>query len=71
MALITLAEYARRHGRNPATLRQNVSRFKTVCKVGNTWLIDEDEPFPADRRIKSGRFIGQHPQRLARANRDD
>lgn len=44
---ITLKEYAFRHGRAPATVRQKVLRggFKTAHKMGRDWLIDENEPY--------------------------
>ena len=44
---ITLKEYAFRHGRTPATVRQKVLRggFKTAHKMGRDWLIDENEPY--------------------------
>lgn len=50
---ITLAEYARRHGRALATVRQKAYRggFKTARRVGRDWFIDEDEPY-TDRRSK-------------------
>ena len=50
---ITLKEYAERHGRVLATVRQKAYRggFKTARRVGRDWLIDEDEPY-TDRRIK-------------------
>lgn len=59
MALITLKEYAERHGRNPATFRQKALRggFKTAQKIGRDWMIDENEPLD-DMRIKSGKYIG-------------
>lgn len=49
---ITLAEYARRHGRALATVRQKAYRggFKTARRVGRDWLIDEDEPLVDNRR---------------------
>lgn len=44
---ITLKEYAFRHSRTPATVRQKVLRggFKTAHKMGRDWLIDENEPY--------------------------
>lgn len=57
MALITLAEYARRHGRDTSTLRKSIKRLKTVQKLGHDWVIDEDEPYPADGRVKSGQYV--------------
>ena len=59
MALISLKEYAERHGRNPATFRQKALRggFQTAQKIGRDWMIDEDEPY-VDKRIQSGDYIG-------------
>ena len=59
MALISLAEYAERHGRHPDTLRQLALRgkFKTAYKIGRNWVIDEDEPY-TDNRITSGKYVG-------------
>lgn len=52
MALITLKEYAERHDRDPASVRQKALRgtFKTVVKIGRDWLIDENEPYSDARR---------------------
>lgn len=59
MALITLKDYAERHGKNPVNVRQKALRggFKTARKIGRDWLIDEDEPF-VDRRVTDGKYIG-------------
>ncbi len=56
--LISLAEYAEKHDRNPASVRQMALRggFKTARKIGRNWVIDENEPYP-DRRIKSGKYV--------------
>lgn len=50
--LISLVEYAKRHGRNPATVRQMALRggFKTAKKIGRDWVIDDQEPYPDHRR---------------------
>ncbi len=50
MGMITLSEYAKRHGKNLANCRQKVSRgsLKAV-KSGGTWLIDENEPYEDHR----------------------
>ena len=54
--LITLNEYAKRHGRSPATLRQRIARGTLqAVKMGRDWLIDEDTPLE-DTRIKSGKY---------------
>lgn len=59
MAMITLKEYAERHGRDPATFRQKALRggFKTAQKIGRDWMIDENEPLQ-DKRVKTGKYIG-------------
>ena len=58
MGLISLMEYARRHGKNPVIVRQKAARggFNTARKMGRDWFIDEDEPY-LDRRIISGKYI--------------
>lgn len=57
--IISLKEYAVKHNKNPAIVRQMALRgsFDTARKLGRDWVIDEDEPYP-DRRIKSGKYIG-------------
>lgn len=59
MGMITLFEYAEKHGISLDTVRKKALRggYETAKKSGNIWLIDEDEPL-IDRRIKSGKFIG-------------
>ena len=56
--LVSLAEYARNHGKDPATARQRAGRgcFKTAVKVGRDWLIEDTEPWN-DGRIKSGNYV--------------
>ena len=55
--LISLAAYAQKNGRDPATARQMALRggFKTAQKIGRNWVIDDAEPWP-DRRVKSGKY---------------
>lgn len=56
--LISLVEYARRHGKDPATARQMALRsgFETARKIGRNWVIEDTEPWP-DRRVKTGRYV--------------
>ena len=58
MAVISLKEYARRHGANPTSARLKAGRggFKTAQKIGRDWVIDEDEPYE-DRRMKNGKYV--------------
>lgn len=52
MSLISLAEYASIHGKNPATVRQKAGRkgFKTARKIGRNWVIDSEEPYSDNRQ---------------------
>ncbi|MBQ6595325.1 MAG: hypothetical protein IJH78_06705 [Clostridia bacterium] len=59
MAMITLKEYAERHGKNPVIVRQKAIRggFITARKMGRDWFIDEDEEY-VDLRVRSGKYVG-------------
>lgn len=59
MAMITLKEYAERHGKNPVIVRQKAIRggFQTARKFGRDWIIDENEEY-VDNRVTSGKYIG-------------
>lgn len=60
--LISLTEYAGKHGKSQVTARQTAQRggFKTAQKIGRNWVIESEEPWPEDKRIKSGAFVGWH-----------
>lgn len=57
---VSIAEYAKAHERNPASVRQGCIRgqFSTATKIGRDWFIDPEEPYP-DARVKTGSYIGQ------------
>ena len=59
--LISLVEYAERHGKCQESARKMAQRggFQTAQKIGRNWVIDSEEPWP-DRRVKSGEYIGWH-----------
>lgn len=52
--LISLAEYAHKHGRDPDTVRQMALRggFQTARKIGRNWVIDDSEIYPDHRKKK-------------------
>lgn len=58
--LISLAEYAEKHGKSQVTARQTAQRgaFNTAQKIGRNWVIDSEEPWPEDKRLKSGKYTG-------------
>lgn len=57
--LISLVEYAERHGKCQESARKMAQRggFETARKIGRNWVIDSEEPWP-DRRVKTGEYIG-------------
>lgn len=59
MDKITLIEYAARCGKDAGNARKMAAagRFKTAVKSGRDWFIDPAEPWPADARIKTGKYI--------------
>lgn len=59
--MITVVEYARRHGKNPNYIRNRcvAGKFASATRIDGTWMIDESEPFPPiDNRLRSGRYVG-------------
>lgn len=56
--LISLAEYAKRQGVDPATVRQKVLRGNLeAMKIGRNWCIEESTPY-TDGRITKGLYVG-------------
>lgn len=56
--LISLVEYAHKHGRDKSTVRRKAESggFKTAVKIGRNWVIDSEEEY-TDNRVKSGKYI--------------
>ena len=54
--IISLVEYAKLNDREQSTVRRlaEKGRFKTAQKVGRNWIIDSEEPYPVEMRIKTG-----------------
>ena len=52
MELISLVEWAKSHGIDPATARQRAGRgaFETARKIGRNWVIDKNEELVDHRR---------------------
>lgn len=55
--LVSLKEYAAKNGIEPATARQKALRggYYTAKKIGNQWVIDDEEP-NTDQRITCGKY---------------
>lgn len=56
--LISLGEYAEKHGKAPSIVRQMAAsgRFNTAQKIGRNWVVDSEEPYPTDKRVTSGKY---------------
>lgn len=52
MTMITLTEYAARHGKAAVSVRQMAQRggLRTARKEGRDWIVDSGEPYPDRRR---------------------
>lgn len=52
--LISLKEYAEKHGIHQDTVRQGILRgkYKTAQKIGRNWVIDSEEPYIDNRKTK-------------------
>jgi len=57
MALISITDYAIKHGKKPVSARQKAARggFLTAQKISRNWVIDEDEPYD-DLRETTGEY---------------
>lgn len=57
--LISLMEYAAKHGKDPDNVRKMAAagRFETARKIGRNWVIEDSEPWK-DKRVKSGHYAG-------------
>ncbi len=57
MALLSVKEYAAKHGKDGGRVRLLISQGRIPAqKVGNQWCIPEDTPWPADLRVTSGNY---------------
>lgn len=58
MAIISLTEYAKMHGKDESTLRAAArkGKFKSAVKIGGNWAIDSDEPL-VDLRTREYRHL--------------
>lgn len=57
MALISAAQYAQLHGKDRGALLKLIYAGRIPAqKIGNQWAIEETTPWPADQRVKSGKY---------------
>lgn len=61
MKYLSVAQTAERWAISPRRIQILCSedRVPGAMRIGHSWAIPDDEPKPADARIKSGRYIKQ------------
>ena len=59
MKYLSVTETAERWGISTRRIQIlcNEDRIPGAIRIGRTWAIPDDEPKPADARIKSGKYI--------------
>ncbi len=59
MKYLSVAQTAERWGISPRRIQIlcNEERVPGAVRIGRSWAIPDDEPKPADARIKSGKYI--------------
>lgn len=57
---MSLKDYAQNKKKNEGAVRAACldGRLKTARKVAGRWIIDSEEPYPADPKLKDGKYIG-------------
>ncbi|MBQ8248131.1 MAG: hypothetical protein IJZ42_13465 [Lachnospiraceae bacterium] len=57
--MITAQEYADMYGKSVEQIKVfcRKGRLSGAVKIGRDWLIPSDAPYPADNRVKSGRYL--------------
>lgn len=55
--LLTTNEYAAQVGRDRSVVFRLITQGRIpAVKVGNQWCIEEGTPYPADNRVKNGKY---------------
>ena len=59
MTYLSIAQTAERWGISPRRIQIlcREGRVSGAVRIGHSWAIPDDEPKPADARIKSGKYI--------------
>lgn len=65
MKYLSVTETAERWGISTRRIQIlcNEDRIPGAIRIGRTWAIPDDEPKPADARIKSGKYIKATPHK--------
>lgn len=57
MEYVSVSQYAQMVGKDPGNIRRMlINGTLSGKKIGNQWVLPKDTVFPADRRVKSGKY---------------
>ena len=57
MEYVSVSQYAQMVGKDPGNIRRMLINGTLAGeKIGNQWVLPKDTVFPADRRVKSGKY---------------
>lgn len=57
MEYVSVSQYAQMVGKDPGNIRRMlINGTLSGEKIGNQWVLAKDTVFPADRRVKSGKY---------------
>ncbi len=57
---LSVSEFAAKYGKDPGNIRRLIADGRIpAIKIGNQWAIPADTDPPADKRIKSGRYLNR------------
>lgn len=57
MEYVSVSQYAQMVGKDPGNIRRMlINGTLSGEKIGNQWVLPKDTVFPADRRVKSGKY---------------
>lgn len=63
MDYVTVSQYAKMVGKDPGNIRRMlINGSLTGEKIGNQWVLSKDTVYPADRRVKSGKYRNRRKQ---------
>lgn len=57
---LSVTQWAKLHDKDVGNVRRLISQGRIPAqKIGSQWVIQADTLPPADKRVKSGKYIGQ------------
>lgn len=57
--LLSVTQWAALHGKDPGNVRRLIAQGRIPAqRVGSQWAIPANAQPPADKRVKSGKYVG-------------